>query len=197
MFRGFVSIDWLRTRHFRRGEHNKPQPRMSTYLNQIRHARKSHPSPDAGRASANAYLKTVIQALFKTTLLATSIWTGCNAALRAKNQDTEPIVYAQLNADTRQVDKLKDSTSDSAKQYSHLPSLENMFPDTLEIDNGSFSLHAWLHLNFHLPSSSLDNFPSRHPRNRQRWLQLARLVASLVSDRGTGQTTTSLNLLSI
>ena len=37
---------------------------------------------------------------------------------------------------------------------------------------------------FHLP---LEQILSPHPRNRQRWLQLARLVAARASDRGTGQ----------
>ena len=37
---------------------------------------------------------------------------------------------------------------------------------------------------FFLP---LENIMSRPSRNRQRWLQLARLVAARASDRGTGQ----------
>ena len=37
---------------------------------------------------------------------------------------------------------------------------------------------------FHLP---LEQILSRPPRNRQRWLQLARLVAARASDRDTGQ----------
>ena len=44
-----------------------------TYLNQVRHAIKSQPSPDARRAFANSYLKTVIQAPQDYTL---TIWTG-------------------------------------------------------------------------------------------------------------------------
>ena len=69
-----------------------------TYLNQVRHAIKSRQSSDARRASANAYLKMVIQALQDYTL---TISTGRNAALHAKTQDTELIVHAQLNADIR------------------------------------------------------------------------------------------------
>jgi hypothetical protein len=44
---------------------NTPNPsdEISTYLNQVRYALKSRPSPDARRATANAYLKTVTQAL--------------------------------------------------------------------------------------------------------------------------------------
>jgi hypothetical protein len=88
---------------------------ISIYSNQVRHALKSRPSPDARRASANVYLKTVIHALQDYTL---TIWTGRNAAFHAKNQDTEPIV------DIRRLYKLKDSFADSAKQYFHLPLVE-------------------------------------------------------------------------
>jgi hypothetical protein len=47
----------------------------------------------------------VIQNLQDYTL---TIWTGRNAALHAKTQDTELIVHAQLNADIRRLYKLKD-----------------------------------------------------------------------------------------
>lgn len=47
----------------------------------------------ARRASANAYLKTVIQALQDYAL---TIWAGRNDEFHAKTQDTELIVHAQL-----------------------------------------------------------------------------------------------------
>jgi len=115
---------------------------MPTYLNQVRHDIKSRPSPDARRASANAYLKTVIQALQGYTL---TIWDGRNAALHAKTQDTELIVHAQLNAVIRRLYKLKESFADSAKQYFHLP-LEKSYLDLPEINNDGFSLPARLQL---------------------------------------------------
>ena len=71
-------------------------PWIPTYLNQVRHAIKSRPSPDARRASANAYLKTAIKTLQDYTLI---IWAGRNTALHSKTQDTELIVHAQLIAD--------------------------------------------------------------------------------------------------
>ena len=57
-----------------------PSEAIATYLNRVRHVlRKSRPSPYAQRASASAYLKTVIQALQDYTL---TIWTtGRNTAL--------------------------------------------------------------------------------------------------------------------
>jgi hypothetical protein len=115
---------------------------MPTNLNQVRHDIKSQPSPEARCASANAYLKTAIQALQSYTL---TIWAGRNAALHAKTQDTERIVYAQLNADIRRLYKLKESFADSAKQYFRLP-LEKSYLDLPEIDNDGFSLPARLHL---------------------------------------------------
>ena len=76
-------------------------------MQQVRHALKSRPFPDARRASVNIYdLKTVLQALQDYTL---TIWTGRNAALHAKTQDSEVIAHAQLNADIRRLCKLKDS----------------------------------------------------------------------------------------
>jgi hypothetical protein len=150
IFRGFVSIDWGHV-NFEEETITNPSEECSTYLNRVRHALKSRSSPDARRASANAYLKTVIQALQDYTL---TIWAGRNAALHAKTQDTILIVHAQLNGDSRRLRKLKDSFTDSAKQYFNLPK---------------------------------ENTLSRHSRNRQRWLQLARLVVARASDRGTGQ----------
>ena len=150
MFRGFVSIDWGHV-HFESETIPNPNKNMPTYLNQVRHALKSRLSPDARRASANSYLKTVMQALQDYTL---TIWAGRNAALHAKTQDPELIVHVQLNADIRRLCKLKVSFADSAKQYFHLP---------------------------------LNTILSRPPRNRQRWRQLARLVAARASGRGTRQ----------
>ena len=141
MFRGFVSIGWGHV-NFEEEPIAHPGEALSTYLNQVRHVLKSRPSADARRTSANAYLKTVIQALQDYAL---TIWTGRNAAIHAKTQDTALIVHAQLNADIRRLYKLKDSCADLAKQYFHLP---------------------------------LETILSRHPRNRQRWLQLTRLVAA-------------------
>jgi hypothetical protein len=46
-----------------------------------------------------------------------------------KNQDTELIDHAQLNADIRRLYKLKDSFAESAKQYFFLP-LENIMSRT-------------------------------------------------------------------
>ena len=73
------------------------------------------------RPSANSYLKTVIQALQDYTLTS---WTGGNAVLHTKTQDTELIVHAQLNADIRRLYKL----------------------DLPEIDNNGFSLSSSLQL---------------------------------------------------
>ena len=62
MFCGFVSIDWG---HVNMEADLVPNPskNMHAYLNQIQKAIKSRPSPDAWCVSANAYVKTVIQAL--------------------------------------------------------------------------------------------------------------------------------------
>ena len=50
----------------------------AAYLNQVWKAIKSRPSPDARRASATAYVKTVIQALQDYSL---TIWEGRNKAI--------------------------------------------------------------------------------------------------------------------
>ena len=55
MFRGFVSIDWGHV-NLEEETITNPSEDILTYLNQVRHAIKSRPSPDARRASANAYL---------------------------------------------------------------------------------------------------------------------------------------------
>jgi len=119
MFRGFGGIDWGHVNF--EEETTKSSEEIFTYLNQIRHALKSRPSLDARRASANAYLKTVIQALQDYILTIWTGWSQRNAAFQAKTQDSELIVHAQLNADIRRLYKLRDSFADSAKQYFHLP----------------------------------------------------------------------------
>jgi hypothetical protein len=117
LFRGFVSIDWGRV-NIEADLVPNPSKNMDAYLNQVRKAINSRPSPDARRVSANAYVNMVIQALQDYTL---TILEGRNTALHAKTHDTELIVDAQLNADIRRIYKLKDSFADSAKQYFHLP----------------------------------------------------------------------------
>ena len=74
MFRGFVSIDWG---HVNMESDLVPNPskNMHVRLDQVRKAIKSRPSPDARRVSANAYVKTVIQALQDYSL---TIWEGRN-----------------------------------------------------------------------------------------------------------------------
>jgi hypothetical protein len=52
-----------------------PRKNMHVRLDQVRKAIKSQPSPDARRVSANAYVKTVIQALQDYSL---TIWEGRN-----------------------------------------------------------------------------------------------------------------------
>jgi hypothetical protein len=135
MFRGFVSIDWG---HVKMEADLIPNPskNMHTYLNQLQKAIKSRPSPDAWCVSANAYMKTVLQALQDYTL---TIWEGRNAVLYAKTHDTELIFHAQLNADIWKIYKLKDSFADSAKQYFHLP-LEEL------LTRSPSNRPQWLHL---------------------------------------------------
>jgi hypothetical protein len=62
MFRDFVSIDWGHV-NMEADLIPNPSKSMHTYLNQVRKALKSGPSPEARHVSANAYVKTVIQAL--------------------------------------------------------------------------------------------------------------------------------------
>ena len=95
-----------------------PSKNVHVRLDQVQKAIKSRPSPDARRASATAYVKTVIQALQDYAL---TIWEGRNKVLHRKNHATNLIVNAQLNADIHRIYKLKDAFADSAKQYFHLP----------------------------------------------------------------------------
>jgi len=64
-----------------------PSKNMHAYLNHVRKAIKSPPSPDARCVSAKAYVETVIQALKDYTL---TIWEGRNTALHAKNHWLKP-----------------------------------------------------------------------------------------------------------
>ena len=70
MFCGFVSIDGG---HVTMEADSVPNPskNMDAHLDQFRKAIKSRQSPDAQRVSANAYVKTVIQALQDYSL---TIW---------------------------------------------------------------------------------------------------------------------------
>jgi hypothetical protein len=113
-----------------------PSENIHVYLNQVRKAIKSRPSRDAKRASATAYVKTVIQALQDYSL---TIWEGRNKVLHGQNHATDLIVHAQLNADIRRIYKLKDAFADSAKQYFHLP-LERL------LRRPARSRQRWLHL---------------------------------------------------
>ena len=61
-FRGFISIGWEHV-NFEEEIIPNPSEEISTYLNQVRHAIKGRLLPNARRAFANAYLKTVIQVL--------------------------------------------------------------------------------------------------------------------------------------
>jgi hypothetical protein len=88
------------------------------YLTQVRKAIKSRKSPGAQRASATAYVKTVIQAIQDYSL---TIWEGRNKVLHGPDHETDQTVNAQLNADIRRIYKLKDAFADLAKQYFHLP----------------------------------------------------------------------------
>ena len=115
LFRGFVSIDWG---HIHMDAEIVPSENIHAYLDQVWKAIKSRPSPDARRASATAYVKTVIQALQDYSL---TIWEGRNKVLHGQNHETDLIVHPQLNADIRRIYKLKDAFADSAKQYFHLP----------------------------------------------------------------------------
>ena len=164
MFRGFVSIDWghvhmdaeialkpTTNMHPTLDPIQEASKNMHVYLNQVRKAIKSRQSPDSRRASATAYVKTVIQALQDYSL---TIWEGRNNALHGPDHETDQTVHAQLNADIRRLYKLKDAFADSAKQYFHLP---------------------------------LEQLLRRPARRRQRWLNLARLVAARASGNGTGQ----------
>ena len=128
-----------------------PSKNIHVRLDQIQKGYQESTIPDARRVSANAYVKTVIQALQDYSL---TIWEGRNTALHGKHHQSELIVHAQLNADIRRIYKLKDTFADSAKQYFHLP---------------------------------LERLLLRPSRNHQRWLHLARLVATRASGRGKGQ----------
>jgi hypothetical protein len=117
MFRGFVSINWG---HANMEADLVPNPakNMHASMDQFRKAIKSQPSPDARRVSANAYAKTVIQALQDYSL---TIWDGRNTVLHGQNHETDQIFDTQLNADIRRIYKLKDAFADLAKQYFNLP----------------------------------------------------------------------------
>jgi hypothetical protein len=99
-----MSLLW-RTCQSWRGDHPKSQQK-NLYLPEPGRTCYQESTIGTWRASAaNAYLKIIIQNLQDYTL---TIWTGRNAALHAQTQDTELIVHAQLNADIRQLYKLKD-----------------------------------------------------------------------------------------
>jgi hypothetical protein len=137
MFRGFVSIDWGHV-HMDAEIVPKPARDMHQRMDHFREAIKSQPSPNARRASATTYAKTVIQALKDYSL---TICEGCNTILHGQNHETDLIVqHAQLNADIiRRIYKLKDAFADSAKQYFHLP-LERL------LCRPARSHQRWLHL---------------------------------------------------
>ena len=59
---------------------------MHVYLDQVRKAIKSRQSPDSRRASATAYVKTVIQALQDNSL---TIWEGRNKVLHGPDHETD------------------------------------------------------------------------------------------------------------
>ena len=133
--RGFVSIDWGHV-HMEADIVPNPAKNMHRCMDQFREALKSRPSPDARRASATAYVKTVIQALQDYSL---TIWEGRNKVLHGQNHETDLIVHAQLNADIHRIYKLKDAFADSVKQYFHLP-LERL------LHRPARSCQQWLHL---------------------------------------------------
>ena len=131
MFRGFVSIYWghvhmddeivlkpATNSHATLDPIQEASKNMHVYMSQVRKAIKSRKSPDSRRASATAYVKTVIQALQDYSL---TIWGGRNNVLHGPDHETDQTVHAQLNADIRRLYKLKDAFADSTKQYFHLP----------------------------------------------------------------------------
>jgi hypothetical protein len=64
---------------------------MQVYLDQVRKAIKSRQSPDSRRASATAYVKTVIQALQDYSL---TIWVGRNKVLHGPDHETDQTIHA-------------------------------------------------------------------------------------------------------
>ena len=116
MFRGFVSINWG---HANMEADLVPNPakNMHASMDQFRKAIKSQPSPDARRVSANAYAKTVIQALQDYSL---TIWDGRNTVLHGQNHEADQIVHTQLNANIRRIYKINDAFAHLAKQYFNL-----------------------------------------------------------------------------
>ena len=79
---GFVSIDWGHV-HMEADIVPNPAKNMHRCMDQFREALKSRPSPDARRASATAYVKTVIQG--STTLFSYYLGRSQHCTARKKS----------------------------------------------------------------------------------------------------------------